>query len=84
MPSIITASQPITNFPNRFISPFGDDVVVPLYSSVPLFNPQKNCLPCAACGNFTTRNVIIQQEAERFKDYVPYSSTSVEVNVGLD
>jgi len=82
MPSIITASKPVTDFPNKFMSPFGDDVIVPLYSSVPLFNPQNNCIPCAACGNFDTRNIIIQQQAERFQNYEPYSSESVQVLAG--
>jgi len=82
MPSIITASVQVTEFPNRFISPFGNDPIMPLYSSVPLFNPQVGCMPCAACGTFATRNTIIQQQAERFSGYVPYSSTNVEIKVG--
>jgi hypothetical protein len=82
MPSISTLSEPITDFPNRFVSPYGNDPLVPLYSSLPLFNGQPNCMPCAACGTLDTRNVIIQQQAERFKGYIPYSSETVEIQIG--
>jgi hypothetical protein len=71
MPSITTASKQVTDFPFRYISPFKDDPVVPLYSSVPLFAPQAGCLPCAACGNYADRKKIIAQQANRFKDYIP-------------
>ena len=84
MPTISTASVQVTNFPNKFISPFGNDPIVPLYSSVPLFNPQNNCLPCVACGNLNARSTIIQQQADRFKDYVPYSSQTVTTQVGAN
>jgi len=50
MPSIQTASIPVTSFPNEFVSPWGNDEVIPLYSSVPLRSPVVGCLPCVVCG----------------------------------
>ena len=84
MPSIIDASVKVTNFPNRFVSPFGDDPVVPLYSSVPIPIDVENCLPCVVCGNFETRNKVIQQQAERFKGYLPTELSGNEVIVEGD
>jgi hypothetical protein len=55
MPSITTATREVTSFPFKYITPFKNDAVVPLYSSIPLFNPEKGCLPCAACGNYSDR-----------------------------
>jgi hypothetical protein len=84
MPSIIDASVKVTNFPNRVVSPFGDDPVVPLYSSVPIPSDVENCLPCVVCGNFATRNKVIQQQAERFKGYLPTELSGNEVVVGTN
>jgi len=81
MPSIIDASVKVTNFPNRFVSPFGDDPVVPLYSSVPI-PIGENCMPCVVCGNFSERNKVIQQQAEKFKGYSPTELTGNEISVG--
>jgi hypothetical protein len=83
MPSIIDASVKITNFPNRFVSPFGDDPIVPLYSSVPFTNNGKECLPCVICGNFYERNKAIQQQAEIFKGYTPSDLGENDVSVGI-
>lgn len=82
MPSIVDASITVTQFPNRFISPFGDDPVTPLYSSVPIFVDSKSCLPCVVCGNYANRNKVIQQQAEKFKDYVPTEILGNEISVG--
>ena len=84
MPSIVDASVKVTNFPNRFVSPFGDDTVAPLYSSVPIPIDVENCLPCVVCGNFATRNKVIQQQAERFKGYLPTELSGNEVVVGTN
>jgi len=84
MPSIATASQQVNDFPFRYITPFKDDPVVPLYSSVPLFSPQSGCLPCAACGNFATRKKIIAQQANRFKDYIPNEIAGNDPKVGFN
>jgi hypothetical protein len=59
MPSIQTASTPVTSFPNEFSSPYGNDEIVPLYSSVPLKSPVQGCLPCVVCGNSIVRNEVI-------------------------
>jgi hypothetical protein len=59
MPSIQTASIPVTSFPNEFVSPWGNDEPIPLYSSVPLRSPVVGCLPCVVCGNSNTRYEII-------------------------
>ena len=60
MPSIITASKPVTNFANGFASPYGSDQIIPLYSAVPLNLNQGNCLPCVACGNSVVRSNLIK------------------------
>lgn len=63
MPSIQTASIPVTSFPNEYASPFGNDDIVPLYSSVPLKSPVVGCLPCVVCGSSPTRFQIISNES---------------------
>lgn len=84
MPSITTASQQVNNFPFRYIAPFKDDPVVPLYSSLPLFEPQSGCLPCAACGNYADRKKIIAQQANRFKNYIPNEIAGNDAKVGFN
>ena len=59
MPSIQTASAPVTLFPERFASPFGNEDIVPLYSSVPLASHAVGCLPCAVCGTSEVRSEVI-------------------------
>jgi hypothetical protein len=61
MPSIDTASVPVTEFPNLFVSPYGNDGIVPLYSSVPIKNTIAGCIPCVVCGNTLQRKQIITQ-----------------------
>jgi hypothetical protein len=65
MPSIATAATPITDFPNKYISPYGNDGVIPLYSSIPIYNTPTNstCLPCVVCGNSETRGEINTSQA---------------------
>lgn len=63
MPTIEQASIPVTEFPNQFASPFGNDGVVPLYSSVPLRSPVSGCLPCVVCGNSSVRNQAVSSLA---------------------
>lgn len=61
MPTIQSASKEITDFPNAFISPFGNDGVIPLYSSIPIdFDGGEDCLPCVVCGNSAVRSKVIQ------------------------
>ena len=64
MPTIQTASVPVTKFPNQFVSPFGNDPIVPLYSSVPLKSPVAGCLPCVVCGNSIVRSQIVSSASE--------------------
>lgn len=79
MPSIVDSSTPVTYFPNLFISPFGNDGVIPLYSSIPLTNPPSGtCLPCVMCGNSTTRQQVLEQEANALQP-----SLSNGINVAL-
>jgi len=84
MPSIIDASVKVTEFPNRFVSPFGDDPIVPLYSSVPIPIEDNSCLPCVVCGNFLTRNKVIQRQAEIFSGYIPSELGGNEIRVGTN
>ena len=63
MPSISTASQAVTSFPNLFASPFGNDGVIPLYSSIPINNyTSGDCLPCVLCGNTNVRKQLVEQQ----------------------
>ena len=84
MPSITTATREVTSFPFKYITPFKDDPVVPLYSSIPLFSPELGCLPCAACGNYADRKKIIAQQANRFKDYIPNEIAGYGAKVGFN
>jgi hypothetical protein len=61
MPSIAEASLLVTSYPKEFSSPYGNDQLVPLYSSVPLNSPVAGCLPCLVCGTSITRHEIIAE-----------------------
>jgi hypothetical protein len=64
MPSINTASVPVFSFPNLFVSPFGNDGVIPLYSSIPIDErTSSSCLPCVVCGNSNVRAQVVAAEA---------------------
>lgn len=64
MPSIDDATKKVTSYPNLFISPFGNDGSIQLYSSIP-FGSQldSNCLPCVICGTTETRSAEINDTA---------------------
>jgi len=64
MPSIDDATKEIESYPNLFISPFGNDGVIQLFSSIP-FGNQNNaeCLPCVICGTTQTRFAEINDAA---------------------
>jgi hypothetical protein len=71
MPSIVTASKPVTSFPNLYISPYGNDGVIPLYSSIPINNQTEGqCLPCVVCGNSTVRAKVIVAEASKSQSQI--------------
>jgi hypothetical protein len=59
MPTIQDANTKITNFPNKFVSPWGNDAITPLYSSMPLKSPVEGCLECIVCGSYSSRYEII-------------------------
>ena len=51
MPNIFDANLPLEVLPNLFVSPFGNDETVPLYSSIPVGSSlAQGCLPCVVCG----------------------------------
>lgn len=51
MPDIAAANAPLTVLPNLFVSPFGNDETVPMYSSIPVSSSlATGCLPCVVCG----------------------------------
>lgn len=80
MPSIVTASNPVTVFPNLFVSPFGNDGIIPLYSSIPIASQlNQDCLPCVVCANSNQRNAVIAQEATALSATIP---TGTEIAVG--
>lgn len=83
MPSIKTASEPVTNFPYKFVSPFSDDNIIPLYSSINFINAKESaCLPCVVCGSNIERLDAIQEQASRYKEYVPNQFNRNQVKVG--
>jgi hypothetical protein len=61
MPSIQDANKQVKEFPNLFISPYGNDGVIPLYSSMPLKSPVEGCLECIVCGNSNVRQQVMAQ-----------------------
>ena len=80
MPTITQASIPITSYAKLFISPYGNDGIVPLYSSIPLNNQTTgDCLPCVLCGNSNVRESVIQTESANPK--YP-SSDTISLNTG--
>lgn len=69
MPNIIQSSQKIVSFPNMYSSPFGNDGVIPLYSSVPINNTNSGeCLPCVVCGTSNYRHEVIVQQSATYKN----------------
>lgn len=64
MPSITDASLAVKEYPNLFVSPYGNDGVIPLYSSVPLKSPVEGCLDCIVCGNSIVRQEIITSSSQ--------------------
>jgi hypothetical protein len=83
MPSIVTASQRVTDFPSRFVFPFSNENAIPLYSSINFINPaENNCLPCIVCGNINDRFNAIEEQASRFKNYVPNQFDKTNIVVG--
>jgi hypothetical protein len=68
MPTIQQASVPVTEFPNQYMSPFGNDGVIPMYSSIPInTNNDGTCLPCVVCGNSNIRRQIIAQQSQNLQ-----------------
>ena len=64
MPTIEQASVPVAEFPDQFSSPYGNDGIVPLYSSIPLKSPVSGCLPCVVCGNSVVRGQAIASASQ--------------------
>jgi hypothetical protein len=80
MPTIEQASVPVTDFPNQYMSPFGNDGIIPLYSSIPLNAPaEPDCLPCVVCGNSNIRRKIISQQSVNLQTTL---ANSVNIAVG--
>ena len=79
MPSIKTSSVPVKSFPNLFMSPFGNDGVIPLYSSIPIDDRTgAGCLPCVVCGNSNVRAQVIATESKKVPEAV---DDSVRINL---
>jgi len=70
MPTIQDANTKITNFPNKFVSPFGNEEITPFYSSVPLRSPVEGCLECIVCGS------VVQREQIVLNNEIPSTTTS--------
>ena len=72
MPSIETASEAVMSFPNLYISPYGNDGVIQLYSSIPFSgNTPAGCLPCVMCGNSTFRQDLLLSESYKLQPVSP-------------
>ena len=69
MPSIAKGKIKLTEFPNKFISPFANESLVPLYSSIPFDKNQNNCLPCALCGTYSERQDSINQIGSQYEEF---------------
>lgn len=76
MPSIRDLSVEVTEFPNKFSSPFGVDGIIPLYSSIPITGV-KTGLPCLACSGSGSRQQVIEAESLKY----PVATTSNVVNL---
>ena len=79
MPTISQVSVPVTEFPNRFISPFADDPIPPLYSSIPIRLANQSCLPCAICDTSQQRAAVIQEQARKFSGFSGQNETFVGI-----
>ena len=83
MPSIVTASERVTDFPSKFVFPFSNENTIPLYSSINFINEaENNCLPCIVCGNINERINAIEEQASRYKNYVPNQFDKTNIVVG--
>lgn len=80
MPKIDEISIPVLEYPNKFISPFADDAIPPLYSSIPIILEDGKCLPCAICANSNERSAIIQEQAKLFSGLAKENDSFVGVN----
>jgi len=81
MPTIAQASIPVTKFANTYMSPYGNDGVIPLYSSIPInYQTSGDCLPCVLCGNSITRQNTISQTATTLQ---PTTPTGIQLAVGV-
>jgi hypothetical protein len=80
MPTIQQASVPVTEFPNQYMSPFGNDGVIPLYSSIPIETPiDPECLPCVVCGNSNIRREIISRQSQNLQSTL---ANGIQIAVG--
>jgi hypothetical protein len=68
MPTIADASVAVKNYPNKFVSPYGNDGIVPLYSSMPLKSPVEGCLDCIVCGDSIVRTESISNATQNRRD----------------
>lgn len=67
MPTIQSISTFSRVQPNSHVSPFGNDAMVQLYSSIPLQEGKDEaCLPCVLCGTVDKRIRALTIEAQRF------------------
>ena len=83
MPSVSKGKIRLTEFPNKFISPFADEFLVPLYSSIPFGKNQNNCLPCALCGTYNDRQDVIDQVGSQYEGF-KQGPVFDEIFVGFD
>ena len=60
MPNITTNTELPTYFPNKFIYPFGNDSLIPIYSSIPIPNIQTS-FPAKVNGDLATRQEVLIQ-----------------------
>jgi hypothetical protein len=67
------------SYPNLFMSPFGNDGIIPTYSSIPIRSDfSGDCLPCVICGNSQRVSEILAVESKRLQ-----SELNPSIIVGL-
>jgi hypothetical protein len=70
MPSIVSATRDIKNFPYSFVSPYQNSGKPVMYSSITInFLNSSNCVPCVVCGTPATISNLINEQQDRYREY---------------
>lgn len=73
MPSIVSASRDIKNFPYSFVSPYQNAGKFVMYSSITIKSGNRsNCVPCGHCGTPATISKLISEQKDRYLEWNQY------------